>query len=245
MATGPATSVNSHKVTSPVFSNPSTIVHQRSSSNIFFNSNTSISELRRIGEEANIEELFVTWGQAQKQFNEWASNNSSPYRNSPIKPSQKFSKYPFLLTPPPGFEGIKPTYPISDNSTESEISPAGCILSLCEVESNDVKLQPVPNKYGLVKREQRGTFVEEALSEKRVTGEIKFYQLKKRFGFITLDQDQSDIFLCEDDLVLSGVNIKRFKEAVFKKVTQKFSFFVKNYFENGCEKRKAVEIKPV
>ena len=106
-------------------------------------------------------------------------------------------------------------------------------------------LQPIPNKYGLVKREQRGTFCEEILSKERFTGEIKFYQLKKRFGFISLDLDKTDVFLCEDDLVLSGINIKKFKEAVFKKIPQKFSFIIKHYLENGNEKRKAVEVQPL
>ena len=152
-------------------------------------------------------------------------------------------KCPFLLTPPPGFEQIKPIFCLSDVSTESEVSPSIEMRNLCTVSSNDIKLKPVPSKYGLIKREKRGTFNEEQISEERFTGEIKFYQLKKRFGFISLDVDKSDVFLCEDDLVLSGISIKKFKEAIFKKIQQRFSFHIKKYDENGNEKRKAINIE--
>ena len=248
MANSSTTSVSHHRsCLSSGASNPQNyeMSHQRSFSNIFFNSNTSISELQKISEEPDIEEIFLTWDKAHKKFFEWASNNSSPCRPSPQKSVRKVTKYPFLLTPPPGFEGVKPTLPLSDLSTESEISPTHSTRSLCTVISNDVKLQPIPNKFGLVKREKRGTFNEEELSSERATGEIKFYQLKRRFGFISLDEDKSDIFLCEDDLVISGINIKKFKETVFKKITQRFSFFIKYYNEDGAIKRKVVDIRPI
>ena len=248
MASSSTTSVSHHR---PCFSSDSShpwnseMTHQRSVSNIFFNSNTSISELKKISEEQDIDEIFQSWDKTQKKFIEWASNNSSPCRPSPTGSVRKVTKYPFLLTPPPGFGEVKPTIALSDLSTESEISPTVSIRSLCTVVSNDVKLQPIPNKFGLVKRENRGTFDKEELSEERTTGEIKFYQLKKRFGFISLDEDKSDIFLCEDDLVLSGINIKKFKETVFKKVQQRFSFLIKYYSEKGAIKRKVVDIRPI
>ncbi|OMJ81857.1 hypothetical protein SteCoe_17623 [Stentor coeruleus] len=216
--------------------------HTRSSSNVFFNSSVSILELKKISENTSIEELYHTWGETQKKFKEWASNSSSPAKTSPAKFTPKLTKYPFLLTPPPGFEKIKPILQLSDISTESEISPSQDKRKLCKVIENDVKLQAPPFKYGLIKREKRGTFDEECVLNDKFQGEIKFYQLKKRFGFISLDMDKSDVFLCEDDLVLSGVSIKKFKEAIFKKIAIRFEFYIKNYNENGADKRKAVDI---
>ncbi|OMJ91496.1 hypothetical protein SteCoe_5990 [Stentor coeruleus] len=225
----------------PTFS-PCMPFHTRCSSNVFFNSSISITELKKIGEDASIEELYLTWGETQKKFNEWASNTSSPVKNSPAKITPKLTKYPFLLTPPPGFEKIKPIQ-LSSTSTESEISPTLDKRKLCQVSENDVKLQAPPSKFGLIKREKRGTFNKECIVGEMFTGELKFYQLKRRFGFISLDVDKSDVFLCEDDLVLSGISIKKFKEAIFKKVQLMFMFSIKNYNENGIDKRKAINVK--
>jgi hypothetical protein len=214
-------------------------------SNVFFNSNISISELKRIGEKSNIDELYYNWGQTQKKLCEWASSNFSPLKTSPSKPVSKLIKYPCVVSPPPGFEQINPSFPLSDASTEYDISPAADIRNHCTVSSNDIKLHLPPNKYGLFKREKRGTFNEEEISEDKYTGEIKFYQLKKRFGFISLDLDKTDVFICEDDIVLSGISIKKFKDAVLKKKTQRFKFLIKRYYENGNEKRKAVNVEVI
>ena len=71
---------------------------------------------------------------------------------------------------------------------------------------------------------------------------MKFYHFKKKFGFITLDSDETDIFLCEDDVVLSGINPKVLRNNIINKVTTRFSFCIKVYNENGKEKRKAVDL---
>jgi hypothetical protein len=207
---------------------------------VFFDSSISIPDLQKIGETADIEQLFSVWDYTHKKFKAWAS---SPLKQTPTKSAHKLTRFPFLLTPPPGFEGIKPINALSDISTESEVSPSIEQRRQCTVSLNEVRLQPPPNKNGLVKREKRGMFCEEHVDSDLECGELKFYQLKKRFGFISLDEDKSDVFLCEDDLVLSGVSIKKFKEAVFKKTELRFSFHIKNYFENGVMKRKAIDIK--
>ena len=151
----------------------------------------------------------------------------------------------FTETKPPGFDK-----PWCDYSSDSDFTP---IINKAEdnekkhlamtptIEPNEVLLKQPP-KVGLVKRENRGKFNEEEISYDRYTGKLKFYQLKKRFGFISLDEDNSDIFLCEDDLVLSGVNYKKFKDDVFNKVDIKLEFNIKKYLENNKEKRKAINI---
>lgn len=208
---------------------------------VFFNSRVPISDLKKITEEVDIEEMFETWDKTHKQFKAWASNVTSPI--FPTFQIKKFTKFPYLLTPPPGFERVKPIIKLSEISTESEISPSLDLRQKCTVETNEVKLHPAPLKSGLTKREKRGKFNEESFSDERFIGEIKFYQLKKRFGFISLDIDKTDVFLCEDDLVLSGVNIKKFKETVFKRVPIKLSFAIKFYYEFDQKKRKAVNVK--
>jgi hypothetical protein len=211
------------------------------SKDVFFNSQVPISHLRKKTEEVDIEELFEAWDKTHKQFTAWASHASSPLLSA--QSGKRVTKFPDLLTPPPGFERVRPMFRSSEISTESEISPSMDMRLKCKVTTNDVTLSPAPCKSGLVKREKRGQFNEENVSDERFSGEIKFYQLKKRFGFISLDLDKTDVFLCEDDLVLSGVSIKKFKEAIFKRVTVKLSFFIKVYDENSVKKRKAVDVK--
>ena len=226
-------------ISSSGFSSPSINKSLERNSNIFFNSRIPILDLKKVTEELNVDECFLNWNTAQKKFSDWISNAASPIL--PLSSAKKI-RFPFDVTPPPGFENVKPVYNLSDISTESEVSPTIQRLRLCNIIENDVKLQPPP-KCGLVKREKRGTFNEEEVSYDRYDGEIKFYQLKKRFGFVSLDEDKSDVFLCEDDLVLSGVNIKKFKEAVFKRTVIRMNFLIKFYYENGAQKRKAVDVK--
>lgn len=228
---------SSEKIYSPAFSRDTT------RRDIFFNSQVSISELKKVTEETSVDELFQTWDVTQKKIKEWVSNTSSPMVNSPVKAVNKITKFPFLLSPPPGFEKVTPIKCFSDISTESDASPSIDQRKLCTVSMNDVKLHPAPLKSSLVKREKRGTFTEENVSDERQFGEIKFYQLKKRFGFVSLDADKSDVFLCEDDLVLSGVSMKKFKEAIFKRAQIRLSFLIKFYYENSQPKRKAIDVK--
>lgn len=52
-----------------------------------------------------------------------------------------------------------------------------------------------------------------------------------------------DVFLCEDDLILSQVNHKQFKDDVYKKSEIRLECTVKKYVEKGVIKRKAVDIR--
>lgn len=103
-----------------------------------------------------------------------------------------------------------------------------------------VILKKPPNKT----RIKRGTFEDEKVTIKKYTGKIKTYNLKKRFGFIKVDcEEKLEIFVCEDDLVLSGVNIKQFKDRVCKKCVIQLRFNIKMHLIKEKKVQKAVEIE--
>lgn len=104
-------------------------------------------------------------------------------------------------------------------------------------------LQKPPVRPGNVKREKRGQFNEELISYDRYSGVLKFYNLHSRFGFIKVTNEDFDAFICEDDLLLSGQNLRRFKDDAYKKKPVEFEFNIKKYLNGqGVEKMKAVNI---
>ena len=105
-----------------------------------------------------------------------------------------------------------------------------------------LKKPPPPKK--ITKRAERGQFEVEQTEELRSVGTLKFYNKKKRFGFITME-NESDVFLCEDDIIVSGLNLKDFKNLVTDTPADKikFTFVIKTYEEKGRQKRKAVNVK--
>lgn len=208
----------------------------------FFNPKVSISSLKHLKELDNVDELFNRWNQTQKKIIEWASSSTSPVKSSTILTSPNKISYPNLLTPPPGFESFTPKSPLL-STCSSQKDPNSSLRKIIPLSTNAVKLKPAPTKIGWIKREKRGTFIVEEVYGDRQSGVLKFYQLRKRFGFITLDIDKSDIFLCEDDLVISKIDMKRFKAAVHNKEQVRMDFLVKTYMENGAEKRKAIDIE--
>lgn len=125
----------------------------------------------------------------------------------------------------------------------SDIKPKEKVHTVIEIKQEPVILQAPPVKLAIIKRKQRGEFETEDVSGDRHTGSIKFYNLKKRFGFVSMDDDSTDVFICEDDLIVSGINHKKFKQDVFNKEIVRVSFCVKSYVEKGKTKRKAIEIE--
>ena len=105
-----------------------------------------------------------------------------------------------------------------------------------------LKNPPLKNK----KRKERSTFVDEKTSITKFLGTLKKYNLRKRFGFINIDEGiegNKKIFLCEDDLILSGVNYKHFKESVYKKQKISLRFNISKHIHEGKEVQKAIEIE--
>jgi cold shock CspA family protein len=113
------------------------------------------------------------------------------------------------------------------------------VLRAAPASPAEVQLRLPPKKQ---KRVERCKFTDEELQPQRVRGVLKFYHLKKRFGFVTAESDGSDIFICEDDIVLSGLNFKQFKEDVANGLKPLLEFAVKVYCEKDKEKKKAVDI---
>lgn len=128
---------------------------------------------------------------------------------------------------------------LPENSPKVPI-PQSVPLPVSTVEEAKTPLLQMPPKK--VRRAQRGTFESESVLSSRVRGTIKFYNLKKRFGFITQENDGSDVFLCEDDLILSEINHKKFKEEVAAGRKPRFEYSLKVYQDKNQAKKKAVSL---
>ena len=131
----------------------------------------------------------------------------------------------------------------SNSSQTSELNSLNTKQMYVPITVLPIKLQNPPVRLNNQKRKQRGKFDNELISYDRFKGNLKFYHFKNRFGFIQVENEQFDAFLCEDDLLLSNQNLKRFKNEVYKKNPIKFEFNVKKYINSdGEEKKKAVNI---
>ncbi|OMJ70758.1 hypothetical protein SteCoe_31207 [Stentor coeruleus] len=91
------------------------------------------------------------------------------------------------------------------------------------------------------KRKTRCYHHNEIISEKRYSGILKKYRLKTRYGFIKTQSLK--VFLCEDELVLSGVNLRKFKDCVYNKIPIHLEFNLKSFVENGKEILSATQIQ--
>ncbi|OMJ87712.1 hypothetical protein SteCoe_10556 [Stentor coeruleus] len=131
--------------------------------------------------------------------------------------------------------------PVSiDELEEEDIQTPLVYTDIISKDLPCIKLQnPPKNRHR--RRKERCTFTNEIVSEERFTGVLKKYKLKTRYGFIKTDNKK--IFVCEDDLILSGVNIKKFKDSVRGKVQVYLDFNMKSYTENGKEIIRATKIE--
>lgn len=132
------------------------------------------------------------------------------------------------------------TWEILPEKSPERVQTTSTMVTQREEGKTEFLLQPPPKK---AKRAQRGTFASENVLSSRMCGTLKFYNLKKRFGFISPDNFSFDVFLCEDDLVLSDINHKKFKEEVAAGLKPRFEFSVKEYREKDQQKKKAVALK--
>jgi len=72
-----------------------------------------------------------------------------------------------------------------------------------------------------------------------LTGKLKFFDDAQQYGFFVLDRDGTDLFVHQDDLEKSGINIdslQKYKDA-------HFSFHCMTYYGKYQLSRKAVNIK--
>ena len=191
--------------------------------NYFFNSDMSLNELKKLAEIPTIEE-------------------EDDDQLSSIKPQQLFlcksASRKQVFSP----SGIKPKEKSEEKGEEQKHR---CIFlgpRFVPIIVPKIILQRPPARPGNLKREKRGTFNEEMISFDRYTGLLKFYNLQKRFGFIKVDDEDFDVFICEDDMLLSGLNLRRFKDDVYKKHFVNLDFNIKKYLNSGVEKMKAIHI---
>lgn len=228
---------------------------KRNKQNVFFNEHFSIEELRKQGNVDTIVEVDESDSEARRKLP--ISCGKSP---RPIMAQYADSVKSQLTPPPPGFQStpikieVEPKKRIlwADLSSDSSCTPTPKPLKVYNVDMSDlakaikpvpVILQEPPKKKSLHKRMERCHYAVEEVVETRQLAALKFYNLKKRFGFITIIEDGSEIFLCEDDVLLSGQNLKQFKDAVAKKKSISFLCDVKSYENKGETKLKAVNIE--
>ena len=240
--------------------------------NIFFNDQISLSELHELAEieeipltqEENDHDIELkSWERSQKTFEKWSSKGSSGVPTDPAKfhLRLKNTKKVKIITPenirltppPPGFPDISESKPSPekkkrwvDFSSDSDLSGNPISNSIrpimIPVSKSEVILKPPPLKPSLVKREKRSTFENESISEEFFIGKIKFYNLKKRHGFISVEA-ADDVFLVEDELVLSGVLLRKFKDDIYNKKEKVLKFRIKKRCDNGKTKRIATNIE--
>ncbi|OMJ75544.1 hypothetical protein SteCoe_25278 [Stentor coeruleus] len=242
---------------------------KRKAKNIFFNSSIAISELKQLGDIEPIPEEYdqiselQSWDRNQKQVERWLSKSSSARPSDPAKfhlELQKLKKVKIITPeelhftpPPPGFPDKPEAKPSPekrkrwvDFSSDSDLSGTPNESNFhpikIPVQTSNVILKPPPLKPGLVKREKRSKFENERISENFYIGKLKFYNLKKRHGFITIP-DGGDVFLVEDELALSGIYLRKFKDDVFKQKVFNLKFRIKTRFDNNKENRIATNIE--
>lgn len=79
-------------------------------------------------------------------------------------------------------------------------------------------------------------------SQARYAGTLKFFDENKNYGFIVMDNDQSDIFVHFDDLLKANITKEFLKSAKHGNLIR-FSFSCMSYIGKYNKSRKAVEIE--
>lgn len=197
--------------------------------NFFFDKSYSILDLQMLGEDSPVDSFDCINHEKTLKKSKSACKDLNLY-NFPVQNRELRNAKTIFFNCPVSIDEI---------DEDDKISTP----SLSDVIPNDfpcVKLQDPPkNRHR--RRKERCTFNNETLSEQRIKGVLKKYELKKRYGFIKTDN--STIFLCEDDLILSGVHLKKFKESVSRKIPIYLEFNLKNILENGKEAQRAANIR--
>lgn len=238
--------------------------------NIFFSESISISELHQLADilvipEENDHMLEIrSWERSQKSIEKWSSKGSSGVPTDPTKfhLALKSNKRVKIITPeniqltppPPGFSDKNDAKHFSpekkkrwvDFSSDSDLSATPLSKNIrpisIPVQKSEVILKAPPLKTSLIKREKRSTFENESISDDFFIGKVKFYNLKKRNGFITVVGSE-DVFLPEDELALSGIVLRKFKDDIYNKKEKILRFRIKTRRDNGKINRIATNIE--
>lgn len=252
LSTGPLSETLT--VTKVESSRPNTS-YNRKRPNVFFNELFITKDYRKLG--LNLDTLDATStevGSTQptprcKTPVVDCATQTDPFDDAKLEPQQQENyKAPKITTQA---ESNKPVS-WADLSSDSSLTPTSQPLKTFNVDivelANAIKpvpllLQEPPKRKPLTKRNVSRQLNPKTPTETRKLAVLKFYSLKKRFGFLTVQEDGSDIFLCEDDIVLSSQNLKQFKDAVAQMKAISVLCDVKSYDHKGVTKRKAVNLE--
>lgn len=188
-----------------------------SSNQMFFDQTYTMLELHMLGDLSPLEPINQPSDSPHKRKSKSVASNLNSRKSHSISSVKT------------NFINISQT--ISEADEDFSIKSPQSIL-----DSSDfpfVQLQAPPlNRHK--KRRERCKHENEEQSSEVVEGEIKRYNLKNRFGVICYNQQKVNVY--EDDLILSGTNIKKFKDMVKKKVKILVEFQLKKVLEEGVEK---------
>lgn len=125
-------------------------------------------------------------------------------------------------------------------------------------ENNDMKNYPLTmqNKPQFVKNlkklfcffviqaqdTKKPIIIEDSGPKVRKTGRLKFFDEGKSYGFIVMDEDNSDIFVHLDDLSKAGVSKELLRSSKHGNVIR-FSFLCMVYIGKYNKSKKAVELE--
>jgi hypothetical protein len=192
--------------------------------NYFFDNSVSLTELQMLGESSPFEPI-------NQRFQESCEKAKSECKNFQVRPS--FSPFKSLPKKKPQiFNFYNPISEVEEKEKKPKIE--------LKLDLPCVKLQPPPLEK-FKKRKERCTNLNESFSLQVHVGVVFRYSLKKRLGKIKFDEQK--IVLFEDDLVVSGVNLRQFKNSVGRKENIRVQFKIKKYEENGNVKTRPFDIR--
>ena len=199
---------------------------QANQKNFFFDNSIPLTELQLLGETSPLEPINQKFQESCEKAKSECKNFKLPARLSfyKAKPSEKAKVFTFC----------DPIYEVDENCKKNKFE--------IKLDLPCVKLQAPPlDKFK--KRKERCTKSNETISNEVINGVIDRYNLKNRFGRIKTSE--SKYVLYEDDLVVSGVNLRHFKKAIKQKENIKVEFKIKKYEDNGTQKLRPCEITTI
>lgn len=199
---------------------------QANQKNFFFDNSVPLTELQLLGESSPLEPINQKFQERSEKAKSECKNFKLPARVSLFNTKSKEKPQIFNFC-----------NPIDEVDEEYKKKKIEIVLDLpC------VTLQPPPlAKFR--KRKERCTKENETVCSEVIYGVIDRYNLKKRFGKIKTSEQKFLVY--EDDLVVSGVNLRHFKKAVLNKENIKVEFKIKKFEDNGIQKARPYDIRMI
>lgn len=181
--------------------------------NLFFDESISICELQMLGQASPLEPINQLFSESSKKAKSECKNHETNLYLKFISKSYKNKANYFDFS-----NTIREEEEV-ENKAKPKVNKFDIKLDLPEV-----KLQPPP-VHKFKKRRERCALPSEIVEETILVGEIKNYNLKGRFGVVKTENGKYTVY--EDDLLISGVGLRRFKKAVSKKEAITVEFKIK------------------